>query len=47
MQLKTQIDGKIDLLWNIIDNQYRYFIRTEDGTITELKNTKNADNKFQ
>lgn len=47
LQLKTQIEGKIDLLWNIIDNQYRYFIRTEDGTITELKNTKNSDNKFQ
>ena len=47
LQLKTQIDGKIDLLWNVINSQYRYFIRTEDGTITELKNTKNSDNKFQ
>lgn len=47
LELKTQIEGKIDLLWNIINNQYRYFIRTEDGTIKELKNTKNSDNKFQ
>ncbi|WP_299366216.1 hypothetical protein [Winogradskyella sp.] len=47
LELKTEIDGKLDLLWNIIDGNYRYFVRSEDGTITELKNTKNADNKFQ
>ena len=47
LELKTEIDGKLDLLWNIIDGKYRYFVRSEDGTITELKNTKNTDNKFQ
>ncbi|SDB65215.1 hypothetical protein SAMN03097699_3061 [Flavobacteriaceae bacterium MAR_2010_188] len=40
--LKTEIDGNLDLLWNIIDGQYRYFIRKEDGTIIELKNTKES-----
>ena len=38
--LKTEVDGTIDLLWNIIDGKYRYFIRTSDNTITELVNTK-------
>ncbi|MFC0603109.1 hypothetical protein [Winogradskyella pulchriflava] len=47
LELKTEIDGKLDLLWNTIDGQYRYFVRTENGTITELKNTKNTDNKYQ
>jgi len=47
LQLKTEIDGKLDLLWNIIDGTYRYFIKTEDGSITELTNTKNADKRYQ
>lgn len=40
LELKTEISGKLDLLWNIIDNNYRYFIRTENGVVTELLNTK-------
>ena len=47
LELKTEIDGQLDLLWNIIDGEYRYFIRTEDGTITELKNTKDSNNTYQ
>lgn len=46
LELKTEVDGKLDLLWNIIDGKYRYFVRTEDNTITELKNSK-VDGKFQ
>ncbi|WP_431133743.1 hypothetical protein [Psychroserpens mesophilus] len=46
LELKTEVDGKLDLLWNIIDGKYRYFVRTEDNTITELKNTK-VDRRFQ
>lgn len=46
LELKTEVEGKLDLLWNIIDGKYRYFVRTEDDTITELKNTK-VDRKFQ
>ena len=45
--LKTEVEGKIDLLWNIIDQKYRYFVRTEDGRIEELTNTKGEDNKFK
>ena len=44
--LKNEVDGKLDLLWNIIDGQYRYFVRTEGNKIIELKNTK-KDGKFQ
>ncbi|MDT0558962.1 hypothetical protein RM697_09905 [Ichthyenterobacterium sp. W332] len=40
LELKTEISGKLDLLWNIIDRNYRYFIRTEDGKVSELLNTK-------
>lgn len=47
LQLKTEVDGKLDLLWNVINSQYRYFVKSEDGTITELKNTQGADNKYQ
>ena len=46
LELKTEIDGKLDLLWNIIDGKYRYFIRTENGTVTELKNTKDFNKKY-
>ncbi|HMC00813.1 MAG TPA: hypothetical protein VKN14_07245 [Flavobacteriaceae bacterium] len=45
--LKTEVEGKIDLLWNIIDQEYRYFVRTEDGNIQELVNTKDDNKKFQ
>ncbi len=45
--LKTEIDGDLDFLWNVFDNQFRYFVRTKDGKILELKNTKNKSNKFQ
>jgi len=46
LELKTEVEGKLDLLWNIIDSEYRYFVRTEDNAITELKNTK-QDNDYQ
>lgn len=46
LELTTEVEGKIDLLWTITNGQYRYFIRTEDGKFTELKNTKNSDNKY-
>lgn len=47
LELKTEVDGKLDLLWNTIDGKYRYFVKSEDGTITELKNTKNDNNDYQ
>ncbi|HLT33217.1 MAG TPA: hypothetical protein VKZ98_05450 [Aquaticitalea sp.] len=47
LQLKTEVDGNVDLLWNIIDNEYRYFIRTSDNSITELVNTRNDNDKYQ
>lgn len=39
--LKTEADGTITLLWNIIDGEYRYFIKKENS-ITELTNTKSG-----
>lgn len=47
LELKTDVEGELDLLWNIIDNQYRYFIRSSDGVITELLNTKGEDKIYQ
>jgi hypothetical protein len=47
LQLKTEIDGNLDLLWNIIDGKYRYFVQSEDGSIVELTNTKGTDKKYQ
>lgn len=45
-QLKTEVNGSIDLLWNIIDGQYRYFIK-KDNSIEELVNTKGSDGTYQ
>ncbi len=45
LSLKTEVDGTITLLWNTIDNEYRYFIKKGE-TITELKNTR-VDGKYQ
>lgn len=47
LELKTEIDGDLDLLWNVIDGQFRYFLRTKDGTLTELKNTKDEDKNYK
>jgi hypothetical protein len=45
-ELKTVLSGTLTLLWNIIDNQYRYFVK-HDSSVLELKNTRGMDNKFQ
>ncbi|HUH27319.1 outer membrane beta-barrel protein [Gelidibacter sp.] len=47
VQLKTAAEGTLGLLWNIIDDHYRYFIKTQDNQLSELINTKNADNIYQ
>ena len=47
LELKTEVNGELDLLWNIIDGKYRYFVRTNDQSIIELVNTKNEQNKYQ
>ncbi len=43
--LIEEIDGELTLLYNIIDDEYRYFIQKGDPVI-ELKNTK-VDGKYQ
>ncbi|MCX7546965.1 hypothetical protein OS188_03260 [Xanthomarina sp. F1114] len=45
LQLKIEVEGNLDLLWNIFDGKYRYFVRTENGSIQELINTKNLETK--
>lgn len=45
-ELKTEVSGTIDLLWNIIDSKYRYFIK-KDNVIVELTNTKNGTKTYQ
>ena len=48
IELKTEVEGTLDLLWNIFNGKYRYFVRSSDGNIQELKNTKNAEtHKYQ
>ena len=39
LSLKTEVDGSITLLWNVIDGEYRYFLK-KGSNITELSNTK-------
>jgi len=44
-ELKTEVNGTIDLLWNVIDKQFRYFVKKDD-IVTELINTKNDSYTF-
>ncbi len=41
-QLQTDVNGTITLLWNVIDQEYRYFAKKEN-TLIELTNTKNKN----
>ena len=45
LELVKEIDGTMDLLWNIVDGKYRYFVSL-NGDIKELTNTRGTDNKF-
>lgn len=44
-ELKTEISGNLTLLWNTIDNEFRYFIK-KGTTIIELVNTKGDSNGY-
>lgn len=46
-ELKSAVKGSLNLLWNIVDKQYRYFVEDSNNHIFELLNTKNANNKYQ
>lgn len=46
LELKTELEGNLDLLWTSIDGTYRYFVKTKDDSITELKNTKGDTNSY-
>ncbi|RMB59066.1 hypothetical protein EAX61_08355 [Dokdonia sinensis] len=42
-ELQTEVEGPLTLLWNVIAQEYRYFIKKDD-VVTELTNTeKNGD----
>ncbi len=43
--LNTEVEGKLTLLWNIIDGEYRYFSKKQND-IRELKNTR-LDGDYQ
>lgn len=51
LTLKTEVDGTLDFLWTSGDDgRFRYFIKNENGEITELQNTKtgkNYNNEYQ
>mgnify|MGYP000854434472 FL=1 len=42
-ELKTEVEGDLDLLWNTIDGNFRYFVQNNAGDIQELKNTKDSE----
>lgn len=44
--LKTEVEGTINLFWNTIDSQYRYFVE-KDHSIIELVNSKSASKNYQ
>lgn len=45
-ELKTGVKGTIDLLWNAINREFRYFVK-KDNVIIELLNTKDDNKKFK
>lgn len=45
-ELKKEVEGSIDLLWNVIDGNYRYFVK-KDGKIEELTNSKGNNGSYQ
>ena len=45
-KLKTEVEGSLNLLWNIVDGNYRYFIEN-NNKIEELVNTKNTSGSYQ
>ncbi len=44
-ELKTEVEGTLTLLWNVIDKDYRYFV-VKDNTTIELVNTE-VDKVYQ
>ncbi len=44
--LKTEVEGSLNLIWNIVDGNYRYFVEN-DNKIEELVNTKNTSGSYQ
>ena len=47
LSLYTAVEGDVTLLWNTIDNQYRYFV-VKDGETYELTNTRFGEkNRFE
>ncbi|TCK65168.1 hypothetical protein DFQ05_2383 [Winogradskyella wandonensis] len=47
LELKTEVEGELDLLWTVTYGKYRYFVRTSEGTITELKSTRDSNGKYK
>lgn len=47
LELKTEAEGALDLLWNTFNGKFRYFIKTQNEELVELTNTKDANNKYQ
>ncbi|NCT17185.1 MAG: hypothetical protein COZ75_10600 [Flavobacteriaceae bacterium CG_4_8_14_3_um_filter_34_10] len=43
--LQTEVEGTLTLLWNVIDDEYRYFAK-KGNELVELKNTR-TDGKYQ
>lgn len=46
VELETEANGKLDLLWKIINREYRYFVKTEDNNLIELINTEANNGDF-
>lgn len=46
LELKTEVEGNFDLLWNTFDGTYRYFIKNQDQQLIELTNTKGDNNTY-
>ena len=40
LELKTEIEGELDLLSGVIEGRFHFYVRTSDNVITELVNTK-------
>ncbi|MGB3606137.1 hypothetical protein [Psychroserpens sp.] len=46
LELKQAVDGQLDLFWTIVNRDYRFFVRQENGELTELFDTDQNNYKL-
>ncbi|WP_299105654.1 hypothetical protein [uncultured Winogradskyella sp.] len=46
LELTTEVEGELDLLWTVNEGEFRYFVKSNNNTITELKNSRDENKNY-